>query len=272
MSREERVKILLAPTFGPLRAVLGLLRTLPWPAPLQRLTQRGLERLTARIPELAELLDGPRKRAKPAVERPVSSSLSQLLLLVSSRDYRTRIKSVQALANHRDREAVEALVASLRDRSVEVAVEAARALALIGGSSARQTLLDVLENADGYYHSLSRAAAVHGLGALLSAGERAPLERALRDLDAEVSIAAISALIASAGAEAVAPLARVIENADGFYLPVTRLAAARGLERLPPMACAEVERLRAREIDRPVIEVLDRLLARARAMPQPSLL
>ncbi len=277
MSLEDRVKLSLAPKLGRLRAVLDLLRTLPWPQPLQRLTQRGLERLTARIPELAELLEGPRPRARASVPRPVSSSLSQLLLLLSSRDYRTRAKAVQALAAHDDPDAVDALVATLRDRSVEVAVEAARTLALIGGPTAHEALLAALKNVDGYYHSLSRAAAAHGLGTLFSAraegralsrSELAPLEQALRDLDAEVSIAAISALVASAGTHAAEPLSRVIENADGFYLPVTRLAAARGLERLTPIEPTLLERLREREVDALVIEVLERLRERARATPQ----
>jgi hypothetical protein len=100
---------------------------------------------------------------------------------------------------------------------------------------------------------------VHGLGALLAPAERAPLERALRDLDAEVSIAAISALTVRAGPDSRSALLSVIENADGFFLPITRLAAARGLERLPAFAPNELGPLRSRERDPLVGEVLQRL-------------
>ena len=44
-----------------------------------------------------------------------------------------------------------------------------------------------------------------------------------------------------------------------FFLPITRLAAARGLERLPTSAPGELGRLRSRERDPLVGEVLERL-------------
>ena len=48
--------------------------------------------------------------------------------------------------------------------------------------------------------------------------------------------------------------------------PITRLAAARGLERLPPVSSGEFERVRAKEVDAMVREVLDRLIARAQLL------
>jgi hypothetical protein len=265
MLREERVRLLLRPTFGPLQKVIGLLRSLPWPTPLQRVTQHGLERLKARIPELAELLDGtPKKRAPRTQSKTSVSALPELLALLGARDYQTRTKAAQALANHRDEEAIEALVGVLRDRSVEVAVAAATALSVSGGGRARRALLAVLDNAEGYYHPLTRAAAVHGLGGL-TRDDHMPLQRALRDQDAEVSIAAISALSSSYARESTIALLGVVENTEGFFLPITRLAAARGLERLPLSGITDLERVRAWEGDPLVAEVLDRLLARARS-------
>jgi HEAT repeat protein len=270
MSPDARVKLLLAPTFGRLQAALELLRALPWPRPLQRLTKRGLERLSARIPELAALLQGPGGPARGAASRAgaqaaaAQTSLPDLLALLAARDYRTRTKAVQALAGHREDASIEALISALRDRSVEVAVAAAATLSAVGGTRAQAALLAVLENREGYYHSLTRASAVHGLGALLAAGERQPLEHALRDSDAEVSIAAISAWTVGAAQGAAAALLPLIENADGFFLPITRVAAARSLERLPPLATGELERLRAREADPLVGELLERQLGRAR--------
>ncbi|MDB4975571.1 MAG: hypothetical protein JWN48_3912 [Myxococcaceae bacterium] len=269
MLREDRVKTLLAPTFGPLQKVLGLLRALPWqslpvPRVLQRVTQRGLDRLKARIPELAELLDG-KPPAKARVQKSAASTtLAELLTLITARDYETRAKAAQGLANHRDEEALDALIAALRDRSVEVAVAAATSLSMSGAARARRALLNVLENAEGYYHALTRAAAVHGLGGVQLREDPMPLQRALRDMEAEVSIAAISALSSTWDRASASALLGVVENADGFYLPITRLAAARGLERLPLCAVADLERVRAWEPDGSVIEVLERLLEKAR--------
>jgi hypothetical protein len=266
--REERVKLLLAPAFGPLQRVLSALRSLPWPTPLQRVTARSLERLKARIPELAELLDGPQPPKRPrsqAETRVPATELPELLALLQARDYQTRTKAAQALANHREPEATSALAEALRDRSVEVAVAAATSLSVAGGEGATSTLLAVLDNTEYFYHPLVRAGAVHGLGSLLPRGERAPLVRALRDLDAEVSIAAIAAF-SNGGPEGAPALLAVVENADGFYLPITRLAAARGMERLPPYGSHELVRVRAAESDPAVREILDRLIARAQLL------
>jgi HEAT repeat protein len=262
--REERVKLLLRPAVGPLQRVLSALRALPWPAPLQRITARSLERLKARIPELAELLDGPKpKRPKSQAEtRAPVESVPELLALLQTRDYQARTKAAQALANHREPEATEALIGLLRDRSVEVAVAAATSLSVAGGDRAIQALLAVLDNTEGFYHALVRAGAVHGLGNVLPRDERGPLVRALRDLDAEVSIAAIAAF-SNGGPEGAPALVAVVENTDGFYLPITRLAAARGLERLPPYGSQELERVRAWEGDPAIREVLERLISRA---------
>jgi len=266
MLRDERVKALLAPTFGPLQKLLGLLRALPWealPTPLQRVTQRGLARLKARIPELAELLDGRAPKRKTQKTGP-SRTLSELLQAIEARDYETRTSAAQGLANHDDDRAHEALIAALRDRSVEVAVAAATSLAVSGTPRGRRALLAVLANVDGYYHALTRASAVHGLGGVQLREDPMPLQRALRDMDAEVSIAAISALSSYWDRDSSTALLAVVENNEGFFLPITRLAAARGLERLPLSEIVDLERVLAREQDPAIREVLINLLDRAR--------
>jgi HEAT repeat protein len=267
--RADRMKLLLAPAFGPVQRVLAALRALPWPTPLQRVTARGLARLKARIPELAELLDGPSPARAPRppsqVEaHPPAAELPELRARLESRDYQVRTKAAQALGSSRDAAATEALVGALRDRSVEVAVAAATSLAVSGGERGTRALLAVLDNAEGFYHPLVRASAVHGLGSLLPRHERAPLVRALRDLDAEVSIAAISAL-SSGSTEGAPPLLDVVLNADGFFLPITRLAAARGLERLSPHGSEALSRALECEGDPALREVMERLVARASA-------
>jgi len=271
MHREEHVRLLLSPALDSLRALIDMFRSLPWPEPVQRLGQRGLQRLTARFPELSELITGkpspvtraPRDAARGQSAEPVA--LDALLSDIKARDYETRARAARDLAQYRTPETVSTLIGLLRDRSVEVAVAAATALSMVGDAAARTGLLAVLQNFEGFYHPLTRAAAVRGLGSLLLGDQRAPLHHALRDLDAEVSIAAIAALSAQSSAESSAALLRVVENADGFFLPISRLAAARALERLPPCATGELEALRSREPDVLVGEALTRLIDGARA-------
>lgn len=267
MAREDRVKLLFLRSLGSMSGLLERLRSLPWPAPVQRLTRRGVHRLRQRFPELADLLDGRVRTPAPTAAAPARVSelaLDELLKQLAARDYETRVRAARGLAHHRSPEATRALVRALSDPSVEVGVAAATALAMAGGDAGRGALLEVLTNAQGFYHPLTRAAAVRGLGELLVGEQRAPLQHALRDLDAEVSIAAIAALSAEPGREAQAALVRVLENADGFYLPITRLAAARALERLPPIGGLDLESLKAREPDVLVGEALTRLIDRLR--------
>jgi HEAT repeat protein len=255
---DDRSKLWLKPALGPLRAVVDALRALPWPKPLQQLSARGLSRLAARIPELSELLGQP--RPAPRVQRAVRREISAegLRAQLTARDFRARLKAVQALAHHPGDESEQALREALRDRSVEVAVDAIHSLSSLAGERAQPTLRAVLDNGDGYFHPLVRAAAVHALGTLVGAPETARIERALYDQDAEVSIAAIAALATSAPALAREALLRVLDQAD-FFLPVTRLAAARSLARLGDLSPARIAAFAEREGDTHVREALREL-------------
>jgi HEAT repeat protein len=265
MMRDNRVKLAVVPVLGSLRRVVEALRSLPLPKPLQRLTERGLSRLVERIPELAHLLDGKPRAASSKSIPPAHTKPAELIAQLASSDYRLRLRAVQALVHHGEQSAIDALSSMLRDRSVEVAVAAVSSLQIVAGRSARSTLRDVVANEQGYYHPLVRAAAVHALGGLLAEPECAPIVRALRDPDAEVSIAAISALGASAPARAGELLLDVIANQDGFFLPITRLAAARGLERLSWLPEASLEQVSASETDPQLGEILARVVQRRRA-------
>jgi HEAT repeat protein len=258
MLSEDRVKLAVVPVLASLRKVVAALRSLPLPRPLQRLSERGLARL-ARIPELAQLL-GLKPEAKLESVGPNGRPLAEQVALLNSADYRTRLKAVQALVHYRERAVVDALLLALRDKSVEVAIAAVSSLHIAAGDAARAPLREVLDNVQGYYHPLVRAAALHALGSLLTPEESESIASALRDRDAEVSIAAISALAASTPERAGALFLQVIENQDGFFLPITRLAAARGLERLPyaPDA-ARVARQAALETDPQLAQILNRM-------------
>lgn len=267
MLRDIRMNLASAPLLGSLRRWADALRALPLPKPLQRLSERGLARLRARLPELAALLDG---RSRPArstvppshVEPRNSAESAELLAQLAASDYRLRVRAVQALVHQRAPEAVDALRGALRDRSVEVAVAAVGSLQIVAGRKAQRTLREVVDDDQHYYHPLVRAAAVHALGALLTEHECAPLVRALRAGDAEVSIAAIGALCACAPLRAAELLLEVVENREGFFLPITRLAAARGLERLSWLPAADLSRVSEAEGNPQLRAILGRLCAR----------
>lgn len=264
MLRDNRMKLAVVPLLGSLRRWADALRALPLPEPLQRLSERGLERLRARLPELAALLDGKPRPIRSSVP-PSPGELTELVSQLTASDYRLRLRAVQALVHQRAPTAVDALAGALRDRSVEVAVAAVSSLQIVAGRKAQRTLREVVDDDQRYYHPLVRAAAVHALGALLPEHECEPIVRALRDPDAEVSIAAIGALGACAPSRAAELLLAVIENRDGFFLPITRLAAARGLERLSWLPASDIERLSQAEGDPQLREILTRLSGRQRA-------
>ncbi len=90
----------------------------------------------------------------------------------------------------------------------------------------------VLENREGYFSSETRASSVRALGTLLPADHGAPIAAAVADLDALVSLAAIAALAERDESTSAGALLGVLENRAGYYLPLTRQAAARALLRL----------------------------------------
>ena len=135
---------------------------------------------------------------------------------------------------------VPALLRALRDPSAEVAASAAIALGAFAEPSlepqCRAALLEVLENRDGYFNPLTRVAALQALVQRLStppsAAELEPFLGTVRDLDAEVSMAAIAAVASHAPAQvAIDKLFPVALDDTGFFLPMVRNAAERALER-----------------------------------------
>jgi len=151
-------------------------------------------------------------------------------------------------------------VAALRDPSAEVAVKAAESLRSHRTDEVRQALRDVLENRDGFFNTATRAAAARSLGAVLPRGVSKPLVDAVADLHAEVSLAAIAALVERDEPASQQALLGVLENRSDFYLPLTRGAAARGLLRLAPPDAGRVRKLLDREHDPDVRRALMSLL------------
>jgi HEAT repeat protein len=188
--------------------------------------------------------------------------------------WRERRYAVRALAEHaaarvagqgRDQlaqQVFDALTAALTDTSAEVgaaAVEALDAWAPLDDVRATQALLSVLDNGSGYHASLVRALSARALGRRLSMDRSEPLLDAVGDPDAEVSVAAIMALAEGGFDGAADRLLGVLEEPTGYYLPLTRLTAARGLSILGAAGGAEAQRLeqvRGREQDASVLQAL----------------
>lgn len=173
-----------------------------------------------------------RAEAAPSPPANASGREQHLARLRNGGDYGDRARAALALASITDPEATAALVTALRDQSSEVAAQAAEALAQHRGEVATSALRGVLENREGYFSSETRASAVRSLGTLLPAGEGAPIAGALADVDALVSLAAIATLAERDETLSAGALMGVLEDRRGFYLPLTRHAAARALGRL----------------------------------------
>jgi HEAT repeat protein len=127
---------------------------------------------------------------------------------------------------------VARLHAALRDESAEVAAAAALALGKRAGAEAIGALTEVLENRDGYFSPVTRAAAVQALADALPDGELGLVRTALTDVDAEVSLAAIAALASRAPSSAAGDLLSLLQDLSGYFLPPVRLAAAGALAQL----------------------------------------
>jgi HEAT repeat protein len=199
---------------------------------VQRLAGATLNRLEQRWPTLARLLG-----RIPYVE------------------HISRVEHVRAAAPVDTRTAVQ-LIAALRDPSAETAVDAAEALSLHPGEATIAALRDVLFNREGYFNGATRAAAVRTLGVVLPPGGLSPVFSAVADVDANVSLAAIAAIVDRSEDGCAESLLILLEDNTGFYLPPTRRAAARGLDRLRRADPARVQALLARESDSLVRDAL----------------
>jgi hypothetical protein len=157
----------------------------------------------------------------------------------------------------------EELIRALQDSSAETACDAAIALGELGDHAAVAPLIDVVENFGGYFHEMVRVAACASLGGLGDRSATPALLNAINDPMAETSAAAIGALAAIGDERAVEPLMAVLRNADGFFLPVVRLAAAAALQQFKsPAASAALEAV--------ATDIREDLALRAAAAPPES--
>jgi len=147
-----------------------------------------------------------------------------------------------------------ALIKALRDSSADAAREAAISLGKLGEHSAVAPLIEVVENSDGYYHCVVRAAACASLGQLRDKSATPALVGAVSDPMAEASAEAVRALATIGDQRAVEPLTQVVRNTDGFFLPFVRLAAVTALRQFAdPQATAALKALAANGDEDPIL-------------------
>ena len=145
-----------------------------------------------------------------------------------------------------DGQLVIGLIQELRHEDADIAREAAVALGTTGSPAAVEALIEVLENAEGFYHSVVRSAAASSLARLNDKRAVTSLLGAVNDTMAEASAEAVRALADLGDARAVDTLVGVVQNVTGFFQPVVRLAAVHALCRFDaPQAEAELAHVAA---------------------------
>ena len=128
--------------------------------------------------------------------------------------------------------ACTALIAEMRGSDADAARDAASSLGHRAESAAVIPLMEVLDNREGFFHGVVRAAAASSLAQIGDKRAVESLINAINDPMAETSAEAVRALSILADARAVAPLIDVIQNTDGFFLPIVRRAAVIALAHL----------------------------------------
>jgi hypothetical protein len=220
-----------------------------WPALADRVRERKLVRARYRRPQAAAPQSGP-------LENDAIEALMAQLSAASS--WQARASAAMTLAHVDGEGVVPALLRALRDSSVEVAVAAVDALGGRADAPAVDALLDVLQNSDGYFNPVTRVAAITGLARRPDLTNVEPLLAAVRDIDAEVSIAAIAVIAERLPGIAEAQLSPLLRDHSGYYLPLVRLAAANALERSGSLHAGVAAELLQTEGDPALRRVLER--------------
>jgi HEAT repeat protein len=240
---------------------------------VQRLGEKAFGRLLKRWPSIAELVAEPassiRRRApKPSSDRssngskgPLDEAALEVLVvqLVAAPNWQSRVSAAEALAQLDGDGVLSALTRALRDPSVEVAIASIDALARRQDRPSLDALRVVLDNKDGFFSPVTRVAALAALGRMLSDAELAPVMSLVRDVDAEVSIAAIAVVADRKQATAAEYLLPILQDTSGYFLPLVRLAAANALTRAGALTPQLAQQLLDREEASAVRRVLERV-------------
>jgi HEAT repeat protein len=248
----------------------------PWGAELERFgnhVQRfggtAWDNIATRWPALGELVRDRKlvsARYRPSAttalqpEAPLSGVAIDAMLaqLVGATSWQSRASAAMSLAHVESDGVVPALVRALRDPSVEVAVAAVDALTSHYEPDSTQALLQVLGNPEGFFNPITRVAAITGLARRLAPTEFNPVFAAVRDIDAEVCIAAIAVIAERVPQLAGEQLLPILRDPTGYYLPLVRLAAANALERAGVLTGGLASEFLRNESDPALRRVFDR--------------
>ena len=205
------------------------------PSPVSKVTSSATESQKA-VASAATHPDKPQAADKNVAELtaagPEVESLQRPLEELASPDSIRRAKAAGALGRRADVAAVPALIVALGDSDADVAREAAASLGLLGSAEAVEPLIAVVNNRDGYFHSVVRIAATHSLGQLRDLRAVVPLLNAVRDPVAEASAEAIRSLASLPDPRGLPAILDVVRNERGFFLATTRRAAILGLAQI----------------------------------------
>jgi HEAT repeat protein len=124
------------------------------------------------------------------------------------------------------------MLACLHDMDADIAREAATALGNSGNPAAVEPLIEIIQNTNGYFHSVVRSAAAAGLATLNDRRAVEALLNAVNDPITDPSTEAIRALAKLADPRAIAALVTVVRNETGFFAGSVRRAAVLGLAQL----------------------------------------
>ncbi len=127
---------------------------------------------------------------------------------------------------------IQPMLAGLHDLDADVACEAATALGNSANPAAVVPLIEIIQNSNGYFHSVVRSAAAAGLATLKDRRAVEALLSAVNDPITDPSTEAIRALASLADPRAIACLVEVVRNESGFYAGSVRRAAVSGLAKL----------------------------------------
>jgi HEAT repeat protein len=174
----------------------------------------------------------PAKTETPAVAPVVVAVAPKVLKELSSDSATQRADAATAIGKSNDVSAVKPLLAALHDLDADVAREAATALGLLGDASAVEPLIEIITNANGYFHSVVRSAAAASLALLKDQRAVDSLLNAVYDPIADSSSEAIRALANLGDRRAVSALIEVVRNRSGFFVNSVRRAAVLGLIKL----------------------------------------
>ncbi len=201
-------------------------------------TGSSKSRFTAQPPKTADRSVTPAASETPKVVKPVMSEVKETqpkatanIPAAAPAAHAVAAPAAAQIAKVSDSQLNQWIV-SLRDISAESAQVAAKHLGESGDRRAVAPLIELVRNADGYFHSGVRAAAAEALARL---GDRSAVDvliGAIGDNMAEASAEAVRALATLADPKAIAPLIDVVRNTDGYYLPVVRRAAVAALAHL----------------------------------------